>query len=665
MSVAEITHLANLAVQDARRLLGRPLIPTESTAIAADDDAPAIGDTPVALAPPLPAVHPPHVAAIQPWRDVYEEIKRELIARGVNPDEVQFIQHHNSKTKRAALFAAMNNGSVRVLLCSKQSTGMNVQKRLVALHHVDCPWRPGDLEQREGRIVRQGNLLPEVMIAAYVTAGSFDGYKWQAIETKSAFIEQIRRGDVTMRTAEDIGEAVMSAAEIKALASGNPLVMEKVKADIELQKLEAAAAADREGKVRLRSRIRDNQYERERLGKKLPEAETMAAQAQATATDEFTAAIANGALSSEATAYTKRDAAGQAVIKVLGELLEVANQRRETQRRVIGLYRGFEVHAFASAAAYGGGAVEVTVRFTIDGESRTASKMPIALNTPRGVFQSVDSQLRDLNEEPDRIRQKLAELDADDTKLKALLAIPWERATELQELHARVEQLNILLSQSENKADAEAQAEDEDEDNAEDDADVPAMPTALRVTANSDDAPLDGATSLSDIIAAQRARKQAEEAAALAAEDAAALAMDHPLVLLPEPADPDAMERAIRLLAGAEDEAVVAEEIEEDAATDEDADTLELPPTVLVIPQPQAVPVIPATSPTIIFGAALPLPAKRAKARKLQATTATVAYRDLTGQLDLFSMFDTPNDAAAAPVLPQPTNGEAVQVTLW
>jgi len=109
---------------------------------------------------------------------VYAEIKRQLVARGIPEAEIAFIQDHDTKTKKSKLFADMNSGRMRVLLASKQSTGMNIQKRMIALHHLDCPWRPGDLEQREGRIVRQGNMFPEVMVFAYVTEGSFDGFKW-------------------------------------------------------------------------------------------------------------------------------------------------------------------------------------------------------------------------------------------------------------------------------------------------------------------------------------------------------------------------------------------------------------------------------------------------------------------------------------------------------
>ncbi|HJZ50434.1 MAG TPA: helicase-related protein, partial [Roseiflexaceae bacterium] len=165
---------------------------------------------------------------------VYHEIRAKLAARGIPAEQVAFIQEHNTKTRRAALFAAMNRGDVRVLIASKQSTGMNIQKRLIALHNLDAPWRPGDLEQRVGRIERQGNLWPEVFVCNYVTESSFDGYIWQTLETKSRFIQQMRSGDVTIRAIDDISEVVLSAAEIKAITSGNPKVIRKVQLDAEL-----------------------------------------------------------------------------------------------------------------------------------------------------------------------------------------------------------------------------------------------------------------------------------------------------------------------------------------------------------------------------------------------------------------------------------------------
>ncbi|MEI7772972.1 MAG: helicase-related protein, partial [Chloroflexales bacterium] len=175
---------------------------------------------------------------------VYYEIRDGLVAQGIPRDQITFIHDVATKAQRDALFAAMNDGRVRVLIGStgKMSTGMNVQRRLIALHNLDCPWRPGDLEQRHGRILRQGNQWPEVYVLSYITEGSFDSYMWQTIESKARFIEQALAGEITARTAEDTSEVVLSAAEIKAIASGNPQVVRKVQLEAEVARLDRVRA---------------------------------------------------------------------------------------------------------------------------------------------------------------------------------------------------------------------------------------------------------------------------------------------------------------------------------------------------------------------------------------------------------------------------------------
>ncbi|GAB4426088.1 MAG: hypothetical protein OHK0015_06620 [Chloroflexi bacterium OHK40] len=158
---------------------------------------------------------------------VYYEIRDGLVASGVARHEIAFIHDCATKAQRDALFAAVNEGRVRVLLGStgKMSVGMNVQQRLIALHNLDCPWRPGDLEQRHGRILRQGNQWPTCYIFSYLTEGSFDAYLYQLVESKARFIEQAMAGEITARTVEDTSDVVLSAAEIKAIASGNPQIV--------------------------------------------------------------------------------------------------------------------------------------------------------------------------------------------------------------------------------------------------------------------------------------------------------------------------------------------------------------------------------------------------------------------------------------------------------
>ena len=172
--------------------------------------------------------------------NVYDDIKNKLIARGVSEEEIEFI--HNAKTnpQKLKLFEDMRNGTKRILIgsTSKMGAGMNVQDKLIALHHLDCPWRPSDIEQREGRILRQGNQNAEVEIYRYVTEGSFDAYSYQLIQTKATFINQIMaNSNGGGRTAEDLDRDTLTYAEVKALASGNPLILEKFKVENELKQL--------------------------------------------------------------------------------------------------------------------------------------------------------------------------------------------------------------------------------------------------------------------------------------------------------------------------------------------------------------------------------------------------------------------------------------------
>src|SRR6202789_3317880 len=175
-----------------------------------------------------------------PWGySPYQDIIKKLIAAGVPVEQIAAIGDAESDAKKQALFEKVRNGSVRVLIGStqKMGTGTNVQKRLIALHHLDAPWKPAEVEQRDGRILRQGNENDDVAIYRYVTEGSFDAYMWQALETKARFIGQVITGENAARRAEDIGGQELSYAEVKAIASGNPVVLTLAEADAELQRL--------------------------------------------------------------------------------------------------------------------------------------------------------------------------------------------------------------------------------------------------------------------------------------------------------------------------------------------------------------------------------------------------------------------------------------------
>ncbi len=192
------------------------------------------------------------------WFSVYEDVWAKLIDHGIPAREIAFAQQFNDDASKAALFKSVREGKIRILLGStlKMGEGTNVQTRLVALHHLDAPWRPADIEQREGRIIRQGNQNEYVKVFRYVTEGSFDAYMWQTLETKCRFIAQVMTSDATMRRAEDVDSAALTYAEVKAIASGNPLVIEKATIDAEVMRLTRLKKQHVETLYQMRYRIR-------------------------------------------------------------------------------------------------------------------------------------------------------------------------------------------------------------------------------------------------------------------------------------------------------------------------------------------------------------------------------------------------------------------------
>ena len=174
-----------------------------------------------------------------PFLDVYTDLKSKLVKMGIPRNEIAFIHEADSEEKRKETFAKVRNGTIRVLIGStfKMGAGSNVQTRLIALHDLDCPWRPADLTQRLGRIVRQGNMNKEVNIYRYITKNTFDAYLFQLVEKKQKFIAQIMTSKTPVRSAEDIDEVALSYGEIKALASGNPMIIEKTELDAEVARL--------------------------------------------------------------------------------------------------------------------------------------------------------------------------------------------------------------------------------------------------------------------------------------------------------------------------------------------------------------------------------------------------------------------------------------------
>ena len=207
----------------------------------------------------------------QGFQRVYDEIVNGLMKRGIPRGEIAVMGDADSDAKKQARFEKVRQGTVRVLIGSttKMGTGTNVQKRLIAMHHLDAPWKPAEVEQRDGRILRQGNLNEEVSIYRYVTEGSFDAYMWQALETKAKFINQIMTGQTGVRQAEDVGGQELSYAEVKAIASGNPAVLTLAEADAELQRLGVLRRNHADEQYMARKKLRELPPEIDRMEKRL------------------------------------------------------------------------------------------------------------------------------------------------------------------------------------------------------------------------------------------------------------------------------------------------------------------------------------------------------------------------------------------------------------
>ena len=259
----------------------------------------------------------------------YEEVTSKLIASGIPREQIAAIGDAESDAKKQALFEKVRNGSVRILIGStqKMGTGTNVQKRLVALHHLDAPWKPAEVEQRDGRILRQGNENKEVAIYRYVTEGSFDAYMWQALETKARFISQVMTGDNVSRSAEDIGGQELSYAEVKAIASGNPAVLTLAEADAELQRV-----------ALLKKNHLDEQYVARRSVRDLPG--TIAALSDRLDKLRNDEAVAMARID-DPVAIGSRTYKRDDLIEVLGEKLDALPKNvREPTRVPFGHYRG-------------------------------------------------------------------------------------------------------------------------------------------------------------------------------------------------------------------------------------------------------------------------------------------------------------------------------------
>jgi N12 class adenine-specific DNA methylase len=249
-----------------------------------------------------------------PGWNVYAELRDQLVARGLPRDAVRFIHEAKTDRDKAQLFAACRSGSVAVLVGSSEKTGVgtNIQDRAIALHHLDAPWRPADVAQREGRILRQGNLNSEVQILRYVTAGSFDAYMWQALQRKAAFVSQVMHGRLDAREIGDIGDAALSFSEVKALATGNPLLMDKAEADAVLARLRRAERAHHRNQDALQYAITRHEHDIKTLTRLAADIDVAISRRQDTRGEAFTMMV-------DERRHIKRADAGHHLKELLGQ----------------------------------------------------------------------------------------------------------------------------------------------------------------------------------------------------------------------------------------------------------------------------------------------------------------------------------------------------------
>ncbi|GAB4097683.1 lactate dehydrogenase [Brachybacterium horti] len=281
--------------------------------------------------------------------DAYSDLRQRLIDGGVPPEKIRFMQEAKNDRDKASLFADARNGDVAVLIGSTQTmgTGTNVQRRAIALHHLDCPWRPADVEQREGRIIRQGNANPEVSVHRWATQKSFDAYMWQTVERKSNFINQIMRGTLDMRTIEDIGQNSLDYAEITALAADNPLLIEKTKLTTELQRLNRLERAHGNEQQNLRIRIPQMRDGIETMRTNAHTLAQIATHTQDISGEKFTMDL-------HGQTYTERAKAGEAIAHWARGTNFRSQFQSDTDLGQIGSLAGHPIHATVISTATSG-----------------------------------------------------------------------------------------------------------------------------------------------------------------------------------------------------------------------------------------------------------------------------------------------------------------------
>ena len=395
--------------------------------------------------------------------NVYDDIRKKLVAAGVPENEIEFIHNADTEAKKAALFSKVRSGDVRVLLGStaKMGAGTNVQQRLVAVHHLDVGWKPSDMTQRNGRIIRQGNMNKEVKVFNYVTEGTFDSYLFQTLENKQRFISQIMTSKSPVRSCEDVDEQALSYAEIKALCAGNPLIKEKMDLDVQVAKLKVLKADHQSQKFRLQDKLltkfpadiqETNAYI---AGLK---ADAQLADAHPQGKEEFCGMVIKGVT------YDEKKTAGERLVLACSEL-------PNAEEKVIGSYRGFELSLRFD-----------TFRSEYQAILKGQRKYTVPLGTdPLGNIIRLDNSLNSFPERITSAENELTTLHQQQAAAQIEVEKPFPQEEELAEKSARLAELNAQLDVDEKNHEPE-QDEEEQED-------TPRRPSVLAALEEKSDKP--------------------------------------------------------------------------------------------------------------------------------------------------------------------------------
>ena len=364
--------------------------------------------------------------------NVYDDVRNKLTEKGIPKEEIAFIHEYNTEAKKAELFAKVRAGQVRILMGStpKLGAGTNVQDRLIALHHLDCPWKPSDLEQQEGRILRQGNQNDKVKIFRYVTENTFDAYMWQILENKQKFISQIMTSKSPVRACEDVDDTALSYAEIKALATGNPYIKEKMDLDVQVSKLKLLKANHTSQIYRLESDIAKNfpvqiSALKERIaGMQIDSQVVKSVDLQDN--DTFAMTVGN-------VLYEDKKEAGEALIAACAGLKTVSTGGK------VGEYHGFTLSASYNMFS---NAFELTIK------GKCSYKLEIGKD-PVGNMQRIHNTLSSIDRKLTESEQKLETVQQQLATAQEEVKKPFPKEAELNEKMERLSELNALLNMDE------------------------------------------------------------------------------------------------------------------------------------------------------------------------------------------------------------------------